>query len=342
MQTIKHVSWVAILTLILFSCVPVRQYQDLKKKNADCETERNDLKFKNKELSEQATELQSKIDELQKRYTALQTDTLVLGTSLRKMTAQYDKINKLNDELMTKLKQKYSDSAEETQKLLVQLQSLQEMLQKKEDDLKALEKELNTKKASLDALQSELVEKNKTLEAKNARLMELQGILNRKDSMVNALREKVSNALVGYQGQGLTVEQKNGKVYVSLEEKLLFKSGRWDVDPKGQKALKDLAAVLEKNPDINILIEGHTDDVPYKGSGGVEDNWDLSTKRATAIVKIILQNSSIDPKRLSASGRGEFLPIDTAKTPEARAKNRRTEIILTPKLDELFQILETN
>jgi chemotaxis protein MotB len=140
----------------------------------------------------------------------------------------------------------------------------------------------------------------------------------------------------------LTVEQKNGKVYVSLDEKLLFKSGKWEVDPNGQNALKKLAAVLEKNEDINVLIEGHTDDVPFGGNGNIADNWDLSAKRATAIVKIILANSKVKPQRLMAAGRGEFMPIDPQKTTEARQKNRRTEIILSPKLDEVLKMLENN
>jgi chemotaxis protein MotB len=337
-----------ILSALIFflfvgvSCVPVRQYQDMKTRSEKCEEERDFLKNQNKEISEKSTETDLSISKMQKRIDALQLDTLTMGTSLRKMTTQYDKINELNDELMLKLKQKFTESSEESKKLLVQLQKLQEDLQKKEDDLKKMEKDLNAKKASLDELTTQLDEKNAALEKKNARLIELEGILTRKDSMVKILKDKVSNALQGYEGKGLTVHQKNGKVYVSLEEKLLFQSGKWDVDPKGQKAIKDLAEVLEKNTDINIMIEGHTDDVPFKGTGGVNDNWDLSTKRATAIVKIILGNSKIDPKRLVASGRAEFSPIDPAKTSEARTKNRRTEIILSPKLDELFKILDVN
>ena len=155
---------------------------------------------------------------------------------------------------------------------------------------------------------------------------------------MNALKSKVSEALSGFEGKGLTVTQKEGKVYVSLDEKLLFKSGKWDVDPKGQDALKKLAAVLENNQDVNITIEGHTDDLAYSGNGNIQDNWDLSTKRATSIVKIILSNSKIDPVRLIASGRSCYLPVDDAKTAEARAKNRRTEIILTPKLDVLYEL----
>jgi chemotaxis protein MotB len=328
--------------LISISCVPVRQYQDMKTRNTKCEEERDYLKNQNKELTEKSAEIELNVNKFQKRLDALQLDTITLGTSLRKMILQYDKINQLNDELMSKLKLKNIESSDEAKKLLVQLQQLQEILQKKEDDLKKMERDLNQKKVNLDELTSQIDEKNASLEKKNARLLELEGILSRKDSMVKALKDKVSNALQGYEGKGLTVVQKNGKVYVSLDEKLLFQSGKWAVDPKGQKALKDLAVVLEKNSDINVVIEGHTDDVTFKGTSGIEDNWDLSAKRATAIVKILLTNSNIDAKRLMAAGRSQYLPIDPAKTPEARTKNRRTEIILTPKLDELFKVLESN
>ena len=157
---------------------------------------------------------------------------------------------------------------------------------------------------------------------------------------MNALRDIVSKALYGFEGQGLTVNIKNGKVYVSLEEQLLFKSGSTEVDSRGVDALKRLARVLEQNPEINIMIEGHTDDVPIRRGGTIKDNWDLSVLRATSIVRILLDGARIDPTRLTTSGRGEYLPVDPASSPEARRKNRRTEIILSPKLDELFKILE--
>ncbi len=338
---IKNVFFVLIILIsVLFSCVPARQYQDLKTKSQKCEEERTLLKDKNNELNVKVTEFQSNIDEMAKQIKGLINDTTVVGISLRKLTSQYDKINELNDELLRKLRQKNMNESSETRKLLAELQELQEDLQKREDEIKDMERALDEKKKNLDNLTAELEEKNKVLEARNKRLLELESMLNRKDSVVNALKNKISAALKGFEGEGLTIEQKNGKVYISLDEKLLFKSGRWEVDPNGQKALKKLAGVLEKNEDISVNIEGHTDNVAYNGSGNVKDNWDLSAKRATAIVKILLKNSKINPQRLSATGRGEFLPVDPADTKEARQKNRRTEIILTPKLDELFKLLE--
>jgi chemotaxis protein MotB len=166
--------------------------------------------------------------------------------------------------------------------------------------------------------------------------------LNKKDSTVKELKAKVMDALTGYEGKGLTIAQKNGKIYVSLDESLLFASGSFTVDPKGVEAIKKLAKVLETNSDINVLIEGHTDNVPFTSTGALKDNWDLSAMRATAIVKIITKNSTVDPKRLTAAGKSQYDPIGSNDTKEGRATNRRTEIILTPKLDELFQIIETN
>ena len=194
----------------------------------------------------------------------------------------------------------------------------------------------------LENARAELDDKRVQLMARSMRINELESVLARKDSAVVALKNNIANALLGFVDQGLTVEQKNGKVYVSLEEQLLFKSGSWVVDAKGKDALNKLARVLETQPEVGILIEGHTDNVPYKGSGQVKDNWDLSVMRATAIVKILTEGSTIDPAQLSASGRSEYAPLDTDDSKEAKAKNRRTEIIITPKLDELFRILDQN
>ena len=266
-----------------------------------------------------------------------------LNEDIEKKSDELDQLHKDNNKLNRRFfdlqkaqEELIKGNVKETKRLLKQLQATQEDLQKREDRLRELEKTQAAEKSNLEALRYEL-------DKRNTRLVELEKILFKKDSVVNALKDKVSSALLGFENNGLTITIKNGKVYVSLEEQLLFKTGSTVVDPKGVTALKDLARVLEQNPDINIMIEGHTDDVPYRSGGGpIKDNWDLSVKRATAIVRILLDDSKIDPKRFIAAGRGEFLPVDPAKTAEARQKNRRTEIILTPKLDELFRILETN
>ncbi len=246
------------------------------------------------------------------------------------------------DDLSDETDKQTTNNEAELRQLMADLQVSKQDLLEKERDLKAKQQELEERDAILVALDSNLNAQRRELAEKNRRVQELENILNQKDSSVRSLKHKISQALLGFEDKGLTVEQRNGKVYVTMDEKLLFKSGKWDVDPKGQSAIKQIAGVLANNTDVNILIEGHTDDVPMKGTGDIQDNWDLSAKRATAIVKLLIADGKIDPKRVSAAGRSQYAPIDPAKTAEARAKNRRTEIILTPKLDEIFRILETN
>ena len=212
---------------------------------------------------------------------------------------------------------------------------MQEQLLKKQDELKALEAKLLLQKLDLEALSAEL-------KKREARVNELEEILKKKDQAANDLKKKLSDALLGFENKGLTITQKNGKVYVSMDESLLFASGKTNVEARGVEALKNVAKVLENNVDINVLVEGHTDDVPMKGAGEIKDNWDLSVIRATSVTKIMLSSAKIDSQRITAAGRGEFFPLDNAKTPEARKKNRRTEIILTPKLDELLKVLGNN
>ena len=185
----------------------------------------------------------------------------------------------------------------------------------------------------------ELSDKEKILRDRESRLRDMQAVIDRKDRVLNDLKKRVSDALVGFKGDELTVEQKNGKLYVSLSEKLLFKSGSAIVDPKGVDAINKLAAVLEKNADIEIEIEGHTDNVPVI-AGKFADNWDLSVARAVSIVRILTKDSKVDPKRVVASGRSEYMPVADNTSAEGKQKNRRTEIMLTPKLDELYKLLE--
>jgi chemotaxis protein MotB len=209
-------------------------------------------------------------------------------------------------------------------------------------EIEKLLSELQSTRGDLNTREDKLREAERELEERNAKLIELQNVLAQQQQAVNDLKDKVMKALVGFNNNGLTVHEKNGKVYVSLDEKLLFKTGKWDVDPNGQKALKELSNVLAQNPEINIMVEGHTDDVPMHGSGEVKDNWDLSVMRSTAVTKILTQNKQIDPKRIISAGRSEYLPLSPDKTVEGRQMNRRTEIILTPNLDELLKIIEMN
>ena len=186
----------------------------------------------------------------------------------------------------------------------------------------------------------QLEHNQRELDARSQRVNELEDALRAREAALSEIRRKVTDALLGFEGKGLTITQRDGKVYVSMDDKLLFKSGSFDIDPNGAQAVRDLATVLASNPDINIMVEGHTDNVPYRGSGQLKDNLDLSVKRATTITRLLLENQGIAPERIISAGRGEWLPVDTADSDLARQKNRRTEIILSPKLDELLQIAE--
>lgn len=329
-------NYITVLIIIsLFSCVPQRKLEEEQVKRKSCETELAELKTKCQNSETLLTEANKSIADNTKIINGLQKDTSILGTSYRGLTTKYDKLNQINEQLLDKYNRLLEGNLADTRKLSGELQTTQEQLLKKEDELKKLAAELEAKRKNLEELTAEL-------KKREARVAELEAILKSKDEATNELKKKLSDALLGFEGKGLTITQKNGKVYVSMEESLLFASGSISVESKGVEALKKVAKVLDQNTDINVLIEGHTDDVPMAGKGDIKDNWDLSVMRATSIVKIITKNSNIDPKRLTAAGRGEYFPIDSAKTPEARKKNRRTEIILTPKLDELLKVLEAN
>ena len=293
------------------SCVSMKKYKDL---TAKCNEESSTLNARVDELNTKVNELSADNQRYSKDIAQLKADTSRLGSMLRVLTADYNELDRSHELLKVQFAANFEDAA----KALTELKALQDSLLAREDRVKAMQAELDIK-------------------GKN--LAEVQAALRKNDSITNALRKAVSDALMGFEGKGLTVHMKNGKVYVSLEEKLLFASGKWDVSKDGVTALKDIAKVLEKNPDINVLIEGHTDNVPLNSQNQVSDNWDLSVMRATSIVKILLDNGKINPTRLVASGRGEFLPVEPNTSAANKAKNRRTEIILSPKLDELMQII---
>ena len=319
----------------MVACVPISKFNEVQKKSNACVEENAKYKSDNEKLLVANTELSSQLQLLTKENDKLVKDSIAQYAILKQLQLDYNKMESNYNDLQLNQENTAKGHAHESTKLLSQLQASQLDLQNREDQLRKLEGSLNEKRNKLEVLTNEL-------DKRNQRMKELESILNRKDSAVLALKTKVSAALLGFENNGLSIKIKNGKVYVSLEEKLLFKSGSAVVDQGGINALRKLVKVLEQNQDINILIEGHTDDVPFHNDATTKDNWDLSVHRATSIVRVLLDNSTIAPMRLTAAGRGEFVPIDKTKTAEARQKNRRTEIILTPKLDELFKILENN
>jgi chemotaxis protein MotB len=324
-----------IIAIVIFSvsCVSGRKYSTLQDTSKQFMNERDAFKTDIIGLEMSNKELEAKLATLDKDMAKVKLDITTVQAERDKAVEDYNKISSKYSELQNAQEDLVKGNVKETQKLLTELQAAQENLQKKEDLLRQLEQTLDTKKASLDELTFEL-------EKKNARMAELEKILDAQKKIVQDLKNKVSEALLGFENNGLTVTMKNGKVYVSLDEKLLFKSASYDIDANGRNALKKLAGVLEKNPDIQVMIEGHTDNVPYNpGAGQLKDNWDLSVKRATTVVRVLLEGSKIDAKRLTASGRSEYLPVDDRNTTDARQKNRRTEIILTPDLTELYNLI---
>ena len=332
---LKPTVWAVLGLLLVSSCVPTQKYREMESKKTQLGDERNDLFARNEKLNVDNLEMKSKIATLESELKDVQTEQEGVQEEYDKLRSVYDELSRRYDDLKKSQDALLQGHDRETRRLLTELQSAQKDLMLKEDRLKELEENAAQKMVDLEQLRAEL-------EARNQRMVELEQVLNQKDAQMKALKDAISEALYGFEKEGLSVYTKNGMLYVSMEEKLLFQTGSIEVDPRGVEALKRLAAVLEDNPDINITVEGHTDDVPVRTNPSYADNWDLSVKRATSIVRIILNNSSIDPKRLVASGRGEFMPIDPAKTAEARRKNRRTEIILTPRLDELYDLIQSN
>jgi chemotaxis protein MotB len=320
MRTI-HILLFSAGILVLSSCVSMKQYSGVQRelKNA---------------LQENET--------LRQSVQRLETANRELEGAWKNQTARNEELNSRLEEALYEVNLQKQRNAG----LEIDLQNLNRQLEivksGSTSEIEMLLEELQAARHDLNQREDRLLEAERELEDRNARLIELQEVLAQKEKAVKELKDKVLRALTGFTDNGLTVHEKNGKVYVSMEEKLLFKTGRWDVDTNGQKALRDLSHVLAENEDINIMVEGHTDDVPMHGSGEVKDNWDLSVMRATAVTKILTQNPQLDPDRIIAAGRSEYLPLAPEKTTEARQMNRRTEIILTPKLDELLKILEAN
>jgi chemotaxis protein MotB len=333
-KTFISVLGIIITVISSVSCVSGRKFNALQDSGKQYMNERDALKSDNIGLEMQNRELEARLAAMEKENTTVKKDISVAQSERDKAVEDYNRLSSKYNELQNAQEDLIRGNVKETQQLLSELQSAQENLQKKEDILRQLEQTLDTKKASLDELTFEL-------DKRNARMADMEKILEAQKQIAQDLKNKVSEALLGFENNGLTVSKRNGKVYVSLDEKLLFKSASWDIDANGKNALKKLAGVLEKNPGIQIMIEGHTDNVPYNPGGGqLKDNWDLSVKRATTVVRVLLEGSKIDPKRLTASGRSEYLPVDDRNTQDAKQKNRRTEIILTPDLSELYQLID--
>ena len=320
----KKIFFFCFTVLLFGSCVPAKKYNELVSKEKACAEELDRLRKSSIEFESLAKDLSTKYKIAQGEIKELTNDTTDLGKELRILTRD---LNKLNLEL-TSLEEAFDKfknlNSKETAKLYADLELKNKELQKKEDDLLMLE--------------AKLTSKEKLLKEREARVQELEEIIRKKDEAVRLLKDKIAQALRGFENQGLTVEERNGRIYVSLEAKLLFGSGSTTVSGEGQDALIKLGKVLESESELEIVVEGHTDTDKMSGSNHPKTNWELSVLRATAVVELLLANSSMNPKQIMAAGRGEFYPIDEAN----KAKNRRIEVIISPNLNELFEIISND
>ncbi len=317
---IKKVSLLVLVAALATSCVSKKVYNELESKFAALKKEQRQLSDENHDLEKTKNKLevdlkanQDELDRIKAERDKLQNELATASTNLKTLTASYTALEKNSDEAL-------QANMKKNRELLAQLD--------------AKEKALLVEQERLNKLQADLKERSQ-------RVTDLENLISSKEESMRKLKETLSKALNSFEGKGLTVEQKNGKVYVSMENKLLFQTGSWAVGTEGKRAVVEVGKVLAQNPDISVLIEGHTDNDKIVGSigGGIENNWDLSTKRATAIVNILAENKGINKQNLTAAGRGEFAPLMSNDSPEGKAKNRRIEIILTPKLDEISKML---
>ena len=305
---------------VLNSCVTAKRYEDLQARQASEAQARTAAEQQTRLAKADLQKATDQLNELRLDQKRLITDSTQTGNALRRTRTLYGQLTESYDKLL-----KNSDRA----------------LADRNADYGKLAKDLATREAELGQLDQNLQKAKAELGTREAKLTELTQALADKDKAVNDLKARVSKALLSFNSSDLQVKLKDGKVYVSLSEQLLFKSGSTKVDPKGQEALKKLATVLQEQKDVNVVVEGHTDNVPMRGTGAIQDNWDLSALRATDIARL-LTASGVEPSRITASGRSQYVPVAGNSTPQDKALNRRTEIILTPKLDELFQILDSN
>lgn len=312
-------SLIALVTLIaVSSCVSSKVYKDLENQYANLKKDMRAVEDENESLLAAKKECEDTVEKLKGEIATLNSEKDKLNTQIAANEKQYEDLKKSYDALQTNSDSALAENAKKNQELLKQLQAKETEIAKENDRLLQLQRELD---------------------ARSARVDELETALAAKDANMKELKDAISKALTNFEGKGLTVEERDGKVYVSMENKLLFSSGSWKVGTEGKKAVIQLGEVLAQNPDINVLIEGHTDDDPYTGKGDISGNWDLSTKRATEIVKILMDVPSIRPENLTAAGKSKYVPLGNNDTAEGKAKNRRIEVVLTPKLDAITKLL---
>ncbi|WP_243651120.1 OmpA/MotB family protein [Hymenobacter gummosus] len=314
--------------LSLPGCVTAKKFDDLQARQNATEQAKTTAERQAREAVAELKKATDELNETKLTNRRLISDSTQTGNVLRRTQSLYRELSDTYDKLIKNNEKVLANKTADYQKIA-------QDLARREAELGELSANLNKSRTEIDKLSADV-------KSREQRLAELEKALAEKDAAVNALKTKVSNALLAFKSSELQVKVKDGKVYVSLSEQLLFKSGSTKVDPKGQEALTKLAGVLKEQRDVNVVVEGHTDNVPIlRGTAGMQDNWDLSALRATEIARL-LTNGGVQPERVTASGRSQYVPVAQNDSAPNKALNRRTEIILTPKLDELFQILGTN
>ena len=317
----KKILVLSLIISVSSSCVSSKIYKELDGKYTSLKNDYDTLSAQNEAVINERNSLQNQLDQLQKKYDSLITDRNALQQELTALHKKYEALNESYSALEQNSSKEIADNIQKNRELLAQLEAKELALAAENDRLLKLEADM---------------------QERSQRIAELELLITSKDQAMRDLKNAISSALTAFEGKGLTVEQRNGKVYVSMENKLLFKSGSWAIGSEGRIAIEQLGSVLADNPEIAVLIEGHTDNDPFSSGGQIANNWDLSTKRATAIVQILSENASINPESLTAAGRGEYAPITSNDDTEGKAKNRRIEVILTPKLDEISKLLNND
>ncbi|MGY8924768.1 MAG: OmpA family protein [Flavobacteriales bacterium] len=317
----KKILVLSLIISVSSSCVSSKIYKELDGKYTSLKNDYDSLSTQNEAVINERNSLQNQLDQLQKKYDSLISDRNTLQQELTALHKKYEALNESYSALEQNSSKEIADNIQKNRELLAQLEAKELALAAENDRLLKLEADM---------------------QERSQRIAELELLITSKDQAMRDLKNAISSALTAFEGKGLTVEQRNGKVYVSMENKLLFKSGSWAIGSKGRIAIEQLGSVLADNPEIAVLIEGHTDNDPFSSGGQIANNWDLSTKRATAIVQILSENASINPESLTAAGRGEYAPIASNDDTEGKAKNRRIEVILTPKLDEISKLLNND
>lgn len=310
-----------VLMITLGACVPAKKYNELLAKQKECQDQLKGYKTSSLDNGAKLKTLQTKADIMQMDIKRLKADTAEMGKSLRVLKAEYEQALSLGESFQSKLDEIKNSDAKQLARMQADLQSKIIEAQHKEDALIELENQLK--------------KKEDLLVKREQRVNELEEIIQRQNEAVQALKERISEALRGFKDKGIQVEERNGKVYVSLEAKLLFPSGSTVVNPEGKVAIIDLSKAIENEKDLEIIVEGHTDTDHMKSATHPKNNWELSVLRSTSVIDIMTNNSKIDPALLMAAGRSEYHPVD----PNNKAKNRRIEVIIAPNLDKLFKLI---